>query len=68
MKSFHNDQKIKTKYLARVRAHQKADEIIKGQYWEDGKGCAVGCTLHSSNHNAYEKYADKLLELMKGCK
>jgi hypothetical protein len=56
--AFHNDPEIKAKYLARVKAHRKADEIVKGQYWErrDGKfrGCAVGCTLHSSDHSAYE--------------
>jgi len=54
MLSFHNDEKIKKKYLARVRNHQKADEIVKGQYWENGKGCAVGCTVHSNQHSAYE--------------
>ncbi len=55
MLSFHNDPKIKEKYIARVEAHYKADEIVKGKYWEDGKGCAVGCTLHSSLHIQYEK-------------
>lgn len=54
MKAFHNDPLIKKKYLSRVRAHKKADEIIKGRYWEGGRGCAVGCTIHSSDHNAYE--------------
>lgn len=54
MQAFLNDPKIKTKYLARVKAHRVADEIIKGKYWENGKGCAVGCTIHSSNHAAYE--------------
>jgi hypothetical protein len=54
MKAFHNDKEIKKKYLARVKAHQKADEIIKGQYWKKGKGCAVGCTIHNSDHKAYE--------------
>ena len=54
MKAFHNDEKIKKKYLSRLRAHQKADEIVKGFYWEMGKGCAVGCTIHSSDHGAYE--------------
>ena len=39
--SFHNDPKIKEKYLERVKAHQEADQIIKGLYWEDGKGCAM---------------------------
>jgi hypothetical protein len=54
MQAFHNDKKIQDKYLGRVRAHAKADEIIKGQHWQDGKGCAVGCTIHSGNHLAYE--------------
>src|ERR1700733_9142206 len=55
MQAFHNDEKIKTKYLNRVLEHQKADEIIKGQYWKDSKGCAVACTIHDSDHSKYEK-------------
>jgi hypothetical protein len=54
MKAFHNDEKVKQKYLNRILAHQAADEIIKGKYWENGKGCAVGCTIHSNKHSAYE--------------
>src|ERR1700674_5720873 len=54
MLSFHNDPKIKKQYLARVQAHLKADEIIHGKYWENGKGCAVGCTIHSGHHMNYE--------------
>ncbi len=54
LQAFHNDPKIKKTYLARVVAHRKADELIKGKYWEKGKGCAVGCTIHSSEHNRYE--------------
>ena len=54
MRAFHNDPAIKEKYLARVRAHAAADEIVKGKYWENGKGCAVGCTIHSDSHIAYE--------------
>ncbi|MEO6901566.1 MAG: hypothetical protein ABI241_00600 [Bacteroidia bacterium] len=52
--AFHGQQEIKDKYLARLQAHYNADEIIKGKYWEDGKGCAVGCTVHSSRHKDYE--------------
>jgi hypothetical protein len=52
--AFHGDPAVKLKYLDRVRAHRLADQIVKGQYWENGKGCAVGCTLHSGNHQAYE--------------
>ena len=53
--AFHNDPKIKEKYLARVKAHEEADEIVKGVYWEKGKGCAVGCTIEGDNHKLYEK-------------
>ncbi len=54
LRAFHGDPKIKAQYLARVRAHAKADELIHGVYWERGKGCAIGCTIHSSQHVKYE--------------
>ena len=54
MKTFHNDPAIKEKYIARVKAHMEADEIEKGYYWENGKGCAVGCTIEGSDHEKYE--------------
>ena len=54
MKAFHNNPSIKEKYITRLQAHYQADEIIKGQYWQNGKGCAVGCTIHSSYHKNYE--------------
>src|SRR5437870_8939963 len=54
MRAFHNDPAIKEKYLSRVAAHQKADAIIKGRYWKDGKGCAVGCTIEGDDHKRYE--------------
>jgi hypothetical protein len=54
MKAFHNDVNIQKKYLDRIYAHAKADNFIKGKYWENGKGCAVGCTIESDNHKAYE--------------
>ena len=54
LKAFHNNPKIKQKYEDRVKAHQKADRIIRGQYWENGKGCAVGCTIEGSQHKKYE--------------
>jgi hypothetical protein len=54
MLSFHGKESVKKKYLKRVIAHRKADEIVKGIYWQKGKGCAVGCTIHGDNHFAYE--------------
>jgi hypothetical protein len=54
MIAYHGDKAIKKKYLDRVKAHALADEIVKGKYWENGRGCAVGCTIHSGHHSAYE--------------
>ena len=54
MVAFHGDPKIKQKYLDRVAAHRKADELVQGKTWRDGKGCAVGCTLHAYKHKLYE--------------
>jgi hypothetical protein len=73
--AFHGKASVKKKYLTRVAAHEKADEIIQGTYWENGKGCAVGCTIEGSDHMKYEKelgipvaiayLEDQLFELMK---
>lgn len=46
MKAYHSDPEVKTAILVQLRAHAEADELVKGVYWKDGKGCAVGCTLH----------------------
>jgi hypothetical protein len=54
MSAFLGKQETKDFYIARVRAHREADQLVKGFYWERGKGCAVGCTVHSGNHAAYE--------------
>lgn len=29
--------------IKRAVKHRKADEIVQGKYWQDGKGCCVGC-------------------------
>src|ERR1700729_4285410 len=56
MIAFHGDKEIKKKYVARLTAHHKADQIIQGISWEDDtkRGCAVGCTLDNYSHQAYE--------------
>ncbi len=55
MLSYHSDPAIKANYLARVEGHAAADEIVKGRYWEAGKGCAVGCTIHGDSHGDFER-------------
>ena len=54
MIAYHGKEAEKESILAQLRAHAAADELVKGLYWEDGKGCAVGCTVHSGKHVEYE--------------
>lgn len=53
--AYHGKPEIKDFYKSRMDKHIKMDELIKGTYFEEGKGCFVGCTLHSSNHDDFEK-------------
>lgn len=53
--AFHGKPAVKAKYLRRVQTHRLADQILQGYgYWKDGKGCAVGCTIHGTNPAVYE--------------
>lgn len=54
MLAFVNTTVTKPEIIAQLQAHADADEIIQCQYWENGKGCAVGCTIHSDDHAEYE--------------
>ena len=47
MLAYLDDPTLKTFILKELSEHRKMDEIVKGTYWENGKGCAVGCTLES---------------------
>ena len=58
MKAFKNNPQIKASLIAQLEAHYAADEIIKGTYWENGKGCAVGCCVHSADHSLFPKLFD----------
>jgi len=55
MLAYHNDPVIKADILAQLQAHYDADEIVKGRYWQNGKGCAVGCTIYGNDHAEYER-------------
>ena len=56
--TFHNDPALKASVLAQLAAHREADEFIQGTYWEDGKGCAVGCLTHDPD-GGHEQYPDR---------
>jgi hypothetical protein len=53
MRAYHGDSEIKAKYLARVRSHRAADELIHGKGWDGHRGCAIGCTLDGYDHSRY---------------
>ena len=57
MIAYNNDEKVKSKYVARMRAHIKADELVQGTGFESNgktRGCAVGCTLDRYDHKGFE--------------
>jgi hypothetical protein len=55
MHAYHNNPSIKSAILEQLEAHRAAGELVHGVWWENGKGCAVGCTVHSSDHGEYER-------------
>jgi len=58
----------KPTFLAELQMHADQDCIVQGQYWKNGRGCAVGCSLHSvqrrlglasiayNDHSQFETY------------
>ena len=53
--AYHNDATKKDAILDTLAKHRAADALVQGYgYWKDGKGCAVGCTIQSSDHAEYE--------------
>jgi hypothetical protein len=54
MISFWGEDCLKKAVIARVKEHQRLDQIIQGTYWDGARGCAIGCVLHSGDHMAYE--------------
>ena len=37
----------KAAFVEVMEGHRGADRIVQGQYWDGGRGCAVGCGLHT---------------------
>ena len=55
--AYHGDPELKARTVEQMKQHRIADTIIKGHYWQDGKGCAVGCLTHDprGGHDQYPK-------------
>lgn len=65
MKAFETGVITKEEFLKEIYWHRDRDNFIKGTYFENGKGCAVSCSLESvarkkdiiinfSDHKQYE--------------
>lgn len=50
MRTFPNPAVTKAAFLAIMQEHAKQDRIVKGKYWENGKGCDIGCGVETINH------------------
>ena len=35
--------------IAEARAHRKAGRLVSGEYWSDGNGCSIGCSIETVN-------------------
>ncbi len=53
--AFKNTPTTQEQALAEAKAHREADQFIQGTWWEDGKGCSLGCQFHSRK-KATESY------------
>ena len=52
--AFHGKKETKSFYLNRVKEHRIKDELLQRATGENGKGCAVWCTLNKYEHASYE--------------
>jgi len=56
MKAFTNTIVTKAQAVASMEAHRAADQITQGVYWQDGKGCAVGCMIHDFRPGSEDRH------------
>ena len=63
MKAYTDTLQTKTEALASMKKHREADKLVKGKYWESGKGCAVGCQYHAfknDNDTSYHSPSERV--------
>lgn len=47
MSAWHNSFRLKAETIEQLRALRSEGRVIQGYYWEEGRGCAIGCILES---------------------
>ena len=58
MKAFENCERTKDELLASLAAHRWADNLVQGTYWRNGRGCAVGCSIHDFRPGAENRHSE----------
>jgi len=61
MQAYLNKPELKESFVAEIKRHQEADQIVQGTYGtgtgKNWKGCAVGCSIKSLNKLEHTKYS-----------
>ena len=57
MKSFNGDKKFKLLIQKEIEWHAKQDKLAQGSYASDGKFCAIGCAIESTNKKLGTNYS-----------
>src|SRR5688572_25183366 len=57
MTAFFNEPTLKSAVIERLEQHRRLDQFVQGIYFEDGRGCHLGCLTHSkdSSHEMTER-------------
>jgi hypothetical protein len=53
--TFFGETSLKAAVRHRVAEHQRLDQIAQGTYWNNQRGCFIGCSLHSNKHSDFER-------------
>jgi len=53
--TFFGETSLKAAVRHRVAEHQRLDQIAQGTYWNNQRGCFIGCSLHSNKRSDFER-------------
>ena len=54
MLAYHNNEELKQATILAMKEDIAAQRLIPGQYWENNKGCFVGCVVRGDDHMKFE--------------
>lgn len=54
MQAYLNDESLKSKTVAAMKADVKTEALRQGHYWNGKNGCFVGCVIRGNSHLDFE--------------